>query len=48
MIKKGIQGKNNVQRDLSACVIQNFIGYEILKIQLKGIVKRNHEPIDMT
>ena len=33
--KKGIKGKNNVQRDLSACVVQKFNGYEILKIQLR-------------
>ena len=44
---KGIKGKNNVQRDLSACVVQKFNGYEILKIQLKGIEKWNHEPIDI-
>ena len=47
MIKKGIQGKNNVQCDLLACVVQKFNGYEILKIQLKVIEKQNHEPIDI-
>ena len=36
-----------MQRDLSACIVQKFNGYEILKIQLKGIEKRNHELIDI-
>ena len=47
VIKKGIQGKSNVQRDLSACIVQKFNGYEILKIQLKDIEKRNREPIEI-
>ena len=33
-----------MQRDLSACIVQTFNGYEILKIQMKGVEKRNHEP----
>ena len=36
-----------MQRDLSACVVQKFNGYEILKIQLKGIEKRNYKLIDI-
>ena len=46
VIKKGIQGKSNIQRDLPACVVRKFNGYEILKIRLKVIEKPNHEPID--
>ena len=47
MIKKGIQGKNNVQRDLSVDLVQKFNGYEISKTQLIGKEKRNHEPVDI-
>ena len=47
MIKNCIKGENNVQCDITACIVQKFNGYEVLKIQLKGIEKRNHEPIDI-
>ena len=36
-----------MQRDLSVCVVQKFNGYEILKTQLIGKEKRNHEPVDI-
>ena len=45
--KKDVHGKNNVLRDLSACVIQQFNGYEISWQKLKGKQKCFLEPIDI-
>ena len=47
LIKKDVHGKNNVLRDLSACVIQKFDGYEISKQKLKREQKCFLEPIDI-
>ena len=47
VIKKGAQGKNNMIRDLSSCVIQKINGYEILNTQLKNEEKLCHEPVDI-
>ena len=47
VIKKSTQGKNNVIRDLSSCIVQKFNKYEIFKTQLKTEEKCCHEPIDI-
>ena len=47
MIKKSVSGKNTVQRDLSACIIQKFNGYKISSQKLKREQKRLLEPIDI-
>ena len=36
VIKKGVQGKNKVIRDLSLCVIKKLDSYDILKAEIKG------------
>ena len=40
VIKKGVQGKNKVIRDLSSSVIKKFDSYDILKAEIKGEEKK--------
>ena len=40
IIKKGVQGKNKVIRDLSSSVIKKFDSYDILKAEIKGEEKK--------
>ena len=41
LIKKGVSGKIKIVRDLSACVIQKFNGYEISNVKFKREQKKN-------
>ena len=50
LIKKGVSGKIKIVRDLSACVIQKFNGYEISNVKFKREQKKKlfypvYEPI---
>ena len=47
IIEKGTQGKNQVIRDLSSCIIKKCNGYDTIKIEMKNPEKNQHEPIDI-
>ena len=46
--KKKVSRKNEVKRELSACVIRKFNGYEILRKDLQRKESKNFKPIDIT
>ena len=45
LIKKGVSGKIKIVRDLSACVIQKFNGYEISNVKFKCEQKKLFYPV---
>lgn len=47
MIKKKIEGKNKVSRNLSVSVIENFNGCEIIKYELVRKEKIDFVPIEI-
>ena len=47
VIKKGVQGKNKIIRDLSSCAIKKIYGYNIINAEVKTDEKTLHEPIDI-
>ena len=46
-IRKKLKTKNESRRELSSCVIQKFIGYEILRNHLMNDEKKDYIPIDI-
>ena len=47
LIKKKVQVKNEVTRNLSDCIIEKFNGYEIIRNDLSRKEKLNFKPIDI-
>ena len=45
VIEKGIQGKNNVIRDFSSCVVKKSNGCDILKAEIKNEEKKLYIPV---
>ena len=45
--KKKVQGKNEVTRNLSACVVEKFNGYEIIRNDLARKEPLDFQPIDI-
>ena len=46
-IKKKVEGKNQVTRNLSSCVLEKFNGYEIIKHQLARKEKKGFSAIEV-
>ena len=46
-VRKKLKEKNEVRKELSACVIQKFNGYELLRNYLNSDEKQNYIPIDI-
>ena len=46
-VRKKLKGKNEVRKELSACVIQKFNGYELLRNHLNSDEKQNYTLIDI-
>ena len=46
-IRKKLKTKNESRQELSSCVIQKFIGYEILRNHLMNDEKKDYIPIDI-
>ena len=46
-IKKKVEGKNQVTRNLSSCVLEKFHGYEIIKHQLARKEKKGFSAIEV-
>ena len=46
-LKQKLKTKNETRAELSACVIQKFNGYDLLRAILKYSEKKNHLPIDI-
>ena len=47
LIKKKVQGKNEVNRNLSACVLEKFNGYEIIRNDLSRKENIDFKPINV-
>ena len=47
LIKKKVQGKNEVTRNLSICVLEKFNGYEIISNDLSTKEKLDFKPINI-
>lgn len=46
-IKKDVLGQSNVIRGLSACAIQKFNGYEMIRKKLKKKEEKHIEPLEV-
>lgn len=46
-VRKKLKEKNEVRKELSACVIQKFNGYELLRNHLNSDEKQNYTLIDI-
>ena len=46
-LRQKLRAKNEMEAELSACVIQEFNGYELLRSNLKYSEKKNLLPIDI-
>ena len=46
-LKRKLKEKNQMKRELSACIIQKFNGYELLRNHLNSTERKNFIPIDI-
>ena len=46
-LNKKLKEKNQMKRELSACIIQKFNGYELLRNHLNATERKNFIPIDI-
>ena len=46
-LKRKVKEKNQMKRELSACIIQKFNGYELLRNHLNSTERKNFIPIDI-
>ena len=46
-LRQKLKSKNEMRAELSACVIQKFNGYDLLRPNLKYLEKKNLIPIDI-
>ena len=46
-LRQKLKTKNEMEAELSACVIQKFNGYDILRTKLKKDEKKNLAPLDI-
>ena len=46
-LRQKLKNKNQMKRELSACIVQKFNGYELLRNHLNSIERRDFIPIDI-